>query len=77
MCEHILGEIRELRTDLRELRNEMREELREIRSDMREMRGDMREMRRASTTDFRILFGALIAVAVGLAGTMARAFGWI
>jgi predicted phage-related endonuclease len=69
-CDHILEELRELRTDFRELRNEMRE----LRN---EMRGELRDMRRAATTDFRILFGALIAVSVGLAGTMARAFGWI
>lgn len=27
--------------------------------------------------DFRILFGALIAVTLGLAGLMARGFGWL
>ncbi|WP_347557157.1 hypothetical protein [Robbsia sp. KACC 23696] len=29
------------------------------------------------TTDFRILFGATIAVAVGLAGLMAKGFHWV
>ncbi|MFD2365002.1 hypothetical protein [Pseudoduganella sp. GCM10020061] len=76
-CEHILEELRELRADMRELRNEMRELRNEMHAELRAMRSDMLDMRRASTTDFRILFGALIAVAVGLAGTMARAFGWI
>lgn len=29
------------------------------------------------TTDFRLLFGAIIAVALGLAGIMAKGFHWI
>jgi hypothetical protein len=28
-------------------------------------------------TDFRVLFGALIAIAVGLAGIMAKGFHWL
>lgn len=27
--------------------------------------------------DFRVLFGAIIAVALGLAGLMAKSFGWL
>jgi hypothetical protein len=69
-CERILDELRELRTDMREMRSEMRNE-------SREMRNESRELRRTATADFRILFGAIIAVALGLAGVMAGGFGWI
>ncbi|EHM7312357.1 hypothetical protein KGY23_004187 [Salmonella enterica] len=48
-----------------------------IDSTLQEMKGDMREMRRELRSDFRILFGALITVAIGLAGIMARGFHWI
>ncbi|EFQ5341302.1 hypothetical protein OIA39_003872 [Salmonella enterica] len=48
-----------------------------IDSTLQEMKGDMREMRRDLRSDFRILFGVLITVAIGLAGIMARGFHWI
>ncbi|EOG2765952.1 hypothetical protein ACK85N_004340 [Salmonella enterica] len=48
-----------------------------IDSTLQEMKSDMREMRRDLRSDFRILFGALITVAIGLASIMARGFHWI
>lgn len=48
-----------------------------IDSTLQEMKDDMREMRRDLRSDFRILFGALITVAIGLAGIMARGFHWL
>lgn len=41
-----------------------------------EMKADGREHRRATDRDFRILFGALIFGAFGLAGLMAKGFHW-
>ena len=38
---------------------------------------DLREMRTQARHDFRLLFGALITVALGLAGMMAAGFGWL
>lgn len=49
---------------------DIKQDIREIRSDLKEVRGDARN-------DFRLLFGALIAVALGLAGLMAKGFGWL
>lgn len=48
-----------------------------IQSDIGEIKTDVREMKRDARTDFRLLFGALIAVALGLAGIMAKGFGWL
>ena len=44
--------------------------LTDIKQDIRDMRKDMRE-------DFRILFGVIAFVALGLAGLMAKGFGWL
>ncbi|ATU92392.1 hypothetical protein B5P45_23145 [Phyllobacterium zundukense] len=38
---------------------------------------DIRELRRDAKMDFRLLFGALIVVALGLAGLMAKGFHWL
>ena len=48
-----------------------------IQSDTREIKQDIREMKVDARSDFRILFGSIIGVAIGLAGLMAKGFGWI
>ena len=48
-----------------------------IQSDLTEIKSDVREIKRDARTDFRLLFGAIIFVALGLAGLMARGFHWI
>lgn len=42
----------------------------DIKTDIRGLRGDQK-------SDFRLLFGALITVALGLAALMAKGFGWL
>jgi hypothetical protein len=41
-----------------------------------EMKRDIRDIRLDQRTDFRLLFSAVFAVAVSLAGVMARGFHW-
>ena len=48
-----------------------------IQRDLSEVKTDIRELRKDTNRDFRILFGALIAVALGLAGLMAKGFHWL
>lgn len=48
-----------------------------IKRDISEIKGDIKEIRSNQRSDFRTIFGALIAVALGLAGLMAKGFGWI
>jgi hypothetical protein len=48
----------------------MREHTRDIKADLRSVRDNAR-------TDFRLLFSALITVALGLAALMADGFKWI
>lgn len=46
----------------------------EIKNQINALRNDVSGIR---TTDFRLIFGAIITVALGLAGLMATGFGWI
>lgn len=46
----------------------------DLKADVREIKKDITGIR---TTDFRLTFGAIIAVALGLAGLMAKGFHWI
>jgi hypothetical protein len=48
-----------------------------IQGDLIEIKADVREIKRDARTDFRLVFGALIFVALGLAGLMAKGFHWI
>lgn len=48
-----------------------------IKGTLSEMKQDIRELRNDAKSDFRVLFGALIAVALGLAGLMAKGFNWL
>lgn len=46
----------------------------EIKGHINALRNDVSGIR---TTDFRLIFGAIITVALGLAGLVATGFGWI
>lgn len=48
-----------------------------IKRDISEIKSDIKDIKTDAKTDFRILFGAIISVALGLAGLMAKGFGWI
>jgi hypothetical protein len=48
-----------------------------IQRDLNDIKSDIREIKRDARTDFRLLFGALIFVTLGLAGLLAKGFHWI
>ena len=48
-----------------------------IKTTLSDIKEDTREIKRDARNDFRILFGAIIAVALGLAGLVSKGFGWI
>ncbi|HGH4644008.1 hypothetical protein [uncultured Enterobacter sp.] len=48
-----------------------------IKNALKDIKEDIREIKRDARSDFRILFGALISVALGLAGLMAKGFHWL
>jgi len=47
-----------------------------IQRDITDIKSDVREIKRDARADFRLLFGAIIFVALGLAGLMAKGFHW-
>lgn len=55
----------------------IRLDIEHIKSDIRDMRHDIRDVRKDMQSDFRMLFGCIIAVALGLAGLMAKGFHWL
>jgi len=48
-----------------------------IQKDVTEIKVDIREIKRDARNDFRLLFGSLIVTTLGLAGLMAKGFGWV
>lgn len=48
-----------------------------IERDIGGLLADVRELRRDMRSDFRLLFGAIITTTIGLAGLMAKGFGWL
>lgn len=48
-----------------------------LKEDVGELKVEAREIRHTQERDFRLLFGCLIAVALGLAGLLAKGFHWI
>ena len=47
-----------------------------IQRDIKELKDDVHALRKELSTDFRLLFGALISTTLGLAALMAKGFGW-
>lgn len=45
--------------------------------DIGDIKTDVRTLRENARVDFRMLFGAIIVVALGLAGLMAKGFKWL
>jgi hypothetical protein len=48
-----------------------------IRADINDIKTDIREIRKDMQSDFRMLFGVIIAVALGIDGLMAKGFHWL
>jgi hypothetical protein len=61
---------------LEQIAKDTKDVLVEIKQDIREIRRDNLDIRHDQRTDFRLLFGALITTAIGLACLMARGFHW-
>ena len=71
--DHLQKDVTEIKGDVKDFRRETKAEFSELR---RETKTEFTSLRSDMRTDFRVLFGATIAVALGLAGIMAKGFGW-
>ncbi len=56
---------------------EIRSDLRDVLSELRGVRSELRDVRQDARADFRVTWGAMIAGFLGMAGLMARGFGWL
>jgi hypothetical protein len=48
-----------------------------VQKDIGAMKDDISQIRERQDRDFRLLFGAVISLALGLGGLMAKGFGWL
>lgn len=48
-----------------------------VQRDVGELKSDVREMRQEHRSDFRMLFSAIITLALGMATMMAKTFDWL
>ncbi len=69
--------LEQIAADTRAALSDIRLDLRDMRVELRDMRGDLRGMRIMHERDFRLAFGAVISVAIGLAYLIARASHWL
>lgn len=44
---------------------------------LRDMKQDVRDIRNEQKLDLKLIFGTIIATTLGLAGIMAKGFGWL
>ena len=68
----MMSRIAKLESDVAHIQSDIRD----IKQDLRDIRQDIKDIRAEARTDFRVLFGSLIGVALGLAALMAKGFGW-
>ncbi|MCU5772740.1 hypothetical protein N5923_12385 [Erwiniaceae bacterium BAC15a-03b] len=68
--EHIKNSITDIKHDIREFKGEVQEFKKSVHA-------EFKEVRRQARTDFRLLFGTIITVALGMAGLMAKGFQWL
>jgi hypothetical protein len=77
----VTGEFKAVRAESLALREAMHGEFRAVRAESlalhEAVHGEFRAVRAEMRTDFRLLFAAVIVVALGLAGLLAKAFRWI
>lgn len=48
-----------------------------IKRDIADIKSDVREIKTDARTDFRITWGGIIALGLGLGGMLAKGFGWL
>ncbi len=71
------SDVSHIRSDIAEIKGRQQAFMDRTEDNFKEMRQEFKEVRSEMKSDFRILFGALITVTLGLAGLMAKGFGWM
>lgn len=76
-AEYILRDVGEIKTDLKSTNAAVAAFAADVNREFKAVDGEFKAVRAEAKSDFQKLFGALIAVALGLAGIMAKGFHWI
>lgn len=69
-AEYIQRDVAEIKSDIRDMKNAWIAFKDDVNGEFKTVRSEMK-------SDFRILFGAIITVALALAGLLAKGFGWV
>ncbi|CAO96841.1 hypothetical protein [Erwinia tasmaniensis] len=73
--------LQEVRQNSEALRQDLKQDIsmlhHSIKNDIGHLRHDLHRLQQNARADFRLLFGALISIGVGMSGLVARAFHWI
>lgn len=78
--DELKADVRELKADVRVLKVDvavLKTDVAHLKKDMSEVKIDLSSLKGVVERDFRILFGAIIFVALGLSGLLAKGFHWI
>jgi len=73
-------EIKDVRSEIKDVRSEIkdvRSEIKDVRGEIKDVRDEIRDVRKDMRSDFRLMFSALIMVALGLSSIMAKGFHWL
>lgn len=75
--EYIKRDIAEIRQDAKDFRAEVRESFNLLHADIGSVRAELSSKTEGLRADIKVLWGGLFAVALGLAGLLAKGFHWI
>ena len=76
----IRNELKDVRSEIKDVRSEIkdvRSEIKDVRGEIKDVRDEIRDVRKDMRSDFRLMFSALIMVALGLSSIMAKGFHWL
>ncbi len=71
------SDVEYIKRDISEIKVRQQAFIERTEDNFKEVRQEFKAVRSEMKNDFRMLFGAIIAVALGLAGLMAKGFGWL
>lgn len=75
--EYIQRDVAEIKSDLKALDQAVRQFGLDVNKEFRTVDSEFKSVRSEAKGDFHKLFGALIFATLGLAGLMAKGFGWL
>jgi len=72
--EHIQSDVSDLKIEVRALRADLKAEVTSLRADLK---SEVTNLRSEFRADFRLLFGAILTVVIGMVGLLVKSFGLV